>query len=95
MSCRITFIAALIGLGIPLQAGCAEDDPSCTTDLACANQANALIVSCCAVLSEDDASCWYEMPDGIVFECDPIDDAMNIEPACEQAVADMTAYCSD
>ncbi len=85
----------LLPVPCPLEGGCDTDTTTCSQELACANQDAGLINTCCAHLGVERWRCWYEVPDGEVFECEEIADEMSAANFCEQAVDDMTAYCTD
>ena len=94
MGRSITFAALLMALASLAPPGCNDEAMTCSYDLACANQ-EGLIGHCCLEEGENQWLCFYETPDGKTFTCDPIEDPVNAGPYCEQAIADMTAHCSE
>ena len=75
--------------------GCHDEETTCVSELACAAQPEGLIETCCTTHNDDSFSCWYEAPDGVVFDCEPIVDEASAGSYCEQAVEDLVAHCSE
>jgi hypothetical protein len=93
-SLRRTFYVLVIGLALGTFAACEESATTCTEELACANQ-EGLVQTCCTERAEDDWECSYITPDGTEFTCEAIVDEVNAGDYCEQAVEELTAYCTD
>ncbi|MGB0590896.1 MAG: hypothetical protein ACPGU1_14540 [Myxococcota bacterium] len=93
-SLRAILLIAFIGLVLATVSACEESATTCTSELACANQ-DGLVETCCTELGEDNWSCTYVTPDGTEFACEAIVDEVNAGDYCEQAVEDLTAYCTD
>ena len=93
-SLRRIFIVLGFGLVFGLIGACDESATTCTEELACANQ-EGLVETCCTERAENDWECSYVTPDGAVFACEAIVDEINAGDFCEQAVEELTAYCTD
>jgi len=82
---------------------CCEDDPQITVlPAACVDDALANREACEAAgqawVEErhiPTTRCWYEAPDGVVFECDPIEDEASAGGYCVEAVDALVDHCSD
>ena len=94
-SVRRFFIVLGLGVVLGLSGACEESATTCTSELACANQGEGLVETCCTELGEDNWACTYVTPDGTEFACEAIVDEVNAADYCEQAVEDLTAYCTD
>jgi hypothetical protein len=94
-SLRTILLIAFTGLVLATVSACEESATTCTEELACANQQEGLVQTCCTEKGEEDWECSYITPDGTEFACEPIVDEVNAGNYCEQAVEDLTAYCTD
>jgi hypothetical protein len=94
ISLRRFFTVLAFGLALGAFGACEESATTCTEELACANQ-EGLVQTCCTERAEDDWECSYITPDGAEFACEPIVDEINAGDFCEQAVEELTDYCTD
>ena len=88
----------MVAIGLALAAvalfpACETETESCSEGPDCASLGTAVDV--CCVDDGTDSSCRYTTSDSEVFNCDTyaIDDGMG--ESCDQAAADLAAYCAE